>query len=471
MKELFFILSLACAAAFVISGMIYVIQKLRKRATKAGLVSLILAGCAVVFLDVFFLFYNLSDGLFMLSTTFALGIVALLIVIVIRRIRRKKRLIHWLCFVLCVVLMVVFYRASEAVWAKKALRPENIEVTVQTDYDFEVKDGDVPLPTPETNNFKPETRTMHSVFESSALPVLLKKTGVTEQECIDAINNNKEISSRFKKHFIDFTHRIAEKYPQADLSILYNNLGSLQIKELSKRDYLIKSLSADSYGCYRMSENAIYIPEGTVYKEGEWGFQVLIHEFCHACRISWWNDEETGSKNRLTFQASGEDVPYANRTILEESMNSAFSCSLLNYYEKDIAYQLPSNYLRIMLECMDNYTLDDYINHSDMYFLRRLDEYTGYTNYADVMWRLITLQRYDGLSDDIDIPAEEYRPIYDYICKMYYNKYITADMDASQRKLVADELVEKAFFDVDAAQYKTDADYFYTVLDSFVPAS
>jgi len=137
----------------------------------------------------------------------------------------------------------------------------------------------------------------------------------------------------------------------------------------------------------------------------------------------------------------------------------------LHYYEWDIAYQIPSNYLRIMLECMDNYELTDYMNHSDNYFLSCLDQYMGDTNYSTVIWKLIALQREDYANDKIDIPAEDYTPIYDYLCEMYYEKYITEDMTNEQMRKIADELVTKAFYDV-PKNYKEDKDYFYEYLES-----
>lgn len=455
-------------AVFAVSGVLFVVKKLRKKPTKTGVISLASLSVSVVS---FVLFIGVEDSwsdMFLLLAILAfLSLLVLLAAVLVRRIRKKKRLVHWICIALVIALMIGSYQMSNRAWSREVLKPENAEITVKTDYDFVVEDGDTPL-TVLTDSGWTKISRFHSVYDSSAFALVLEKTGATEQDCIDAINQNPNIGKKFKKYFVDFTHRLAEQYPQADLSILYHNLSTLRITELDKRDYLLKSLSADSYGCYRMDENAIYIPRGTVYKEGEWGFQVLIHEFCHAARNAWWTDADSNIRNRVQFRTvTSESV---DRSILEESMNSAFSCSLLHYYEKDIAYQLPSNYLRIMLECMDNYTLDDYINHSDLYFLHKLDEYIGYTNYADVIWRLITLQRYDGQSDRIDIPAEAYDPIYDYICKMYYDKNITSDMDDAQRKAVADELADKAFFDV-SEQYKINPDYFYTYLDSYVPVS
>ena len=147
-------------------------------------------------------------------------------------------------------------------------------------------------------------------------------------------------------------------------------------------------------------------------------------------------------------------------------MNSVFSCSLLSYDERDIAYQTPSNYLSIMLECMDNYTLSDYMNHSSAYFLHKLDETAGDTNYASVIWKLIALQRSDWREKNIDIPAQTYEPIYEYLCKLYYRKYVTADMTDEEARAVADELVDKAFYD-SPEDYKTETQPFYDNLDAY----
>lgn len=464
MQSFLLILALLSFACFAVSGFIFIIQKLMKKGSKSGVISLITLGLSVVFFMAFNTLANgWDDSFFLLAILAALSAAGLLIAVLIRKIRKKKRLVHWICIALAVACTIGFYKASSAAWSNEVLRPENSEVVVETTYDFLVEDGEAPLTVVTSVGLNPKT-SYRCVFDVCDLPLLLQKNGMTEQDCLDVLNRNPNIKKSFKKYFADFTHRIAEKYPQADLSILYHNLSTLTVTELDMHDYLFKSLNPKSYGVYRRDENAIYIPEGTVYKEGEWGFQVLIHEFCHAARNAWWKDESEKINYRLEFDTPGS----IDRTILSEAMNSAFSCSLLNYYEKDIAYQLPSNYLRIMLECMDNYTLADYINHSDLYFLRKLDEFTGHTNYADVIWRLITLQRYDGQSDRIDIPAEEYNKIYDYICKMYYDKYITADMDEAQRNAVADELTDKAFYDV-PEEYKINPDYFHTFLDSYVP--
>lgn len=49
---------------------------------------------------------------------------------------------------------------------------------------------------------------------------------------------------------------------------------------------------------------------------------------------------------------------------------------------------------------------------------------------------------------------------------MYFDKYIKKGMSDDQMKTVADELVEKAFFDA-PENYKEDPDYIYQYLEEY----
>ncbi len=333
MDSVFLLLALVSAGVFAVTGVVFLIKKALKKQTKAGIVALAAAGGSMAFLFAFFACTNLSDSFFLLAALAAVSIPALLIAALVKRIRKQKRLKLWIAIVVLAAVVVGAYQLSNYVWSREALQPENIEVQVETDYDFDVVDGDKPLPVITSAGFDTPNSRFRNVYDRCDLPLLAIKTDVTEQDCLDALTANQAIDNRFKPFFSDFIHRFASQYPDADLSILYRNLSTLKVAEISKHDYITKSYNLNSYGCYRLDENAIYIPQGTVYKEGEWGFQVLIHEFCHACRSSWQKDEATGVSSRIQFQTVSNELSNYNRTILEEAMNSAFSCSLLNYYE------------------------------------------------------------------------------------------------------------------------------------------
>ena len=156
-----------------------------------------------------------------------------------------------------------------------------------------------------------------------------------------------------------------------------------------------------------------------------------------------------------------------NNEITSEALNSLFAVSLFDYEEDSIAYQLQSNYYKIMLDCMDNYDLSDYINHSLSYFTNKLDEYNNNDNYSSVILELIQTQFQDYHSSYIKVAQSEYYPIYDYICDMYYKKYISEDMTYDQMKEVANDLVRKVTLYV-PNEYNIDTNRFYENLNTYI---
>lgn len=435
---------------------IFFIKKIKKKKTYTGKISLFSFLAVVLLLFIALFIEDIPSGFIISGLLLLIIAVFSLIIGIILKLLKKKKAKAFITSTVAVVFSIVCFFATSISWNTTISDPKNYEVKIQRDFDFEVKDGAEPIQVLKSKGFNDKYSSYQLVYDADDYKLLFRKDFASTDECLDALNNNKNISKKYKEFFSDFIKRIGNKYPDANLSVLYRNLKTLKVVELNQRDYYLKSLSVDSLGCYLKNENAIYIPKGTKYTEGEFGFQVIIHEFCHAARTSWWQGKN-GKSNRIDFQSDNDNI------LLMEAMNSAFSCSLLNYYEHDIAYQIPSNYLRIMLECMDNYSLSDYMNHSDTYFLSKLDEYTGYTNYAKVIWDLITVQRSDYEKDNIDINPDEYYPIYSFLCDMYYKKYIKSEMTDGEKKKVADELVEKAFYDTPEG-YKTDKEYFYEYL-------
>ena len=113
---------------------------------------------------------------------------------------------------------------------------------------------------------------------------------------------------------------------------------------------------------------------------------MIFHELSHCLRDSHYTDED-GNKVYIQFAGLNYyDVPNA------EAINSLFAVSLFDYEEKDIAYQMQSNAHKIMIECMDNYSLDDYVNHSLGYYAKQLDEYNQDDNYATTILTLMDEQ-------------------------------------------------------------------------------
>ena len=407
---------------------------------------------------------DLSDFLLIVGLLCFLAVLILMAAALIRKLIRKT-------VRSCITEILVLFTTGIALWSisfrisenQRRIAYENRELNepvVQQEYDFEVKDGETPIEIVEYRETPGIGENAGSILvcDSEHLNLLFNEEPADAEACKTRIRSNPGIPEPFRDYFCDFVDRMVEHDSEIPLTILYHNLKTLKVEEAGRTDYLMKSLSPSSLGVYRNDENAIYIPEGTEYVEGEFGFQVLLHEFCHAARTCWID----GSYSmRAEFEASSDS------SLLSECMNTVYSCSLLRYDERDLAYQIPSNYLRIMLECMDNYTISDYFHHGDTWFYAKLDEAAGYTNYARTIWKLINLQRSDWNSDTIDIAEKEYEPIYDFLCRLYYGKYGTEDMTEEDAIALADELAERAFYDAPEG-YKLNTDRFYENIECLI---
>lgn len=116
---------------------------------------------------------------------------------------------------------------------------------VQTELNFEVKDGDTPL---EVNELVvDEDWGSTRVYDSAHLNRLIDVSGTSAEECRRRIEQNRDIPEKFKDYFTDFVNRIETKYPDADLSVLCHNLESLRVEELNDQAYLMKTASVDHW--------------------------------------------------------------------------------------------------------------------------------------------------------------------------------------------------------------------------------
>lgn len=302
-----------------------------------------------------------------------------------------------------------------------------------------------------------------TIHDSEYIGLVLDYDKATKEDLYASMNSNPLISENFKPILNAFIENLAKKYPNADYRIFNENLKDLEVVECTRAELTEKSLSLDCSGCYRRDENKIYVLKDCSYAEGTWEYQVIFHELTHCFRSRY----TVINGKQVKFQP---ESLHFNDTLTNEALASLFAVSLFDYEEPDIAYQLQSNYHKTILECIDNYTLTDYANHSLGYYVHALDEFNGHNNYASTMIALMNVQ-YEGYHNpNLEVPQEELMPLYDYISNMYFRKYITSNMSYEQAREVTDELIGKILYDV-PEEYHIDTNLFYTCLNNYCKAN
>ena len=296
-----------------------------------------------------------------------------------------------------------------------------------------------------------------NVYDSAYLDMYFDYPSLEVNDVKRTLKANRKIPKAHKEIISYFIDRVYELYPQTDFRPFEFNLRTLEVVEVDKWDMSLTALNPYAYACYVRTENRIYLPQGKVFEPGGWDWQVIIHELSHALRTVDYDNNWGDWDDRFRYLISS----YDNTNVIgEEALNSLFAVSLLEYDERDIAYQLQSNMVGVMLECMDNYSLADYPNHSYSYFLSKLDETNGNHNYASSIMKLLEAQRDDWEETRWNRPRSTYYPLYDYICKMWLDKYALPDMDVSDLDELTASLLERVMYDV-PEDYDIDTDEFY----------
>lgn len=300
--------------------------------------------------------------------------------------------------------------------------------------------------TAEMDNFQVDTvrqsgkRTL--IYDFSELDNIFNNTkeDVTYDTIRETIKNNPNISEKYKLILYTFADNLESQYPTMDLRIWNHNLQTLKILEVSEMEMQAKAISANAYACYRIQENTIYTVKGYDYIPGTWEYQVIIHEMGHTVKTT--NSTVNGQEIKTYFKKDSGDA-----TITEEAMNTLFTVRSYDSKEMDLAYQLQSNMIELMVTSMDNYTYQDYIEHNVTYFEQKLNEHNG-NDEAVRMIGLIDLQ-YDDYHDySIQVDQTQFHDLYDYVAKMYYDARITPGMSYDEAVAVRDAFIYKLTYDV-----------------------
>lgn len=315
----------------------------------------------------------------------------------------------------------------------------------------------------EKSDFQVETRDEFGntiiIYDSSQLDDILgPKESVTYDDIRQTITTNPNINGQFQDIYLDLANHLEEQYPDMDLRIWKYNLETLTIVECDEFDMHLAAMNSTANACYRKDENTIYTVKDYEYVPGSWEYQVIVHEMCHPIRTSYFDYK--GKTVRAIFENSDYEG-----AIVGECLNSLLALRSYDQDEMDIAYQLQSNMIEVIVECTDNYDYQDFVEHNITYFEQVLNEQNGNDLAIDV-FTLMNLQYEDYHNDDISVDQEQFYLVYDYISNMYYNKYLNSNMSYEEACQVRDRLIYKITYDV-PEEYNIDINHFNEYFDNY----
>lgn len=295
------------------------------------------------------------------------------------------------------------------------------------------------------------------IYDFDYIDELFNYDNVTYNDFVNIIESNSNISKNMKPYVLEYVGLCYANSPEIDLRILYENMKTLKIIEADEHTIRTEALSVSALAVFLKKENTIYVNENNDYANDYWSYQILMHELTHAakCYYTTLNDYEVQVKTSFDYNFS---------IILEEALVSYYSVRIFDKEEKDIAYQLQSNYISLLMDCINDYKLQDIVEKDITYFISKIPS----NDISEVvkMFELLNVQYQDFYDDRIKVEQPEFYPLYDFMTDVYFSTHLNINMSYDECLEVYEYFIYSLTFDV-PDEYDIDVDYFKSNFESY----
>ena len=180
-------------------------------------------------------------------------------------------------------------------------------------------------------------QTMHLITDLKELDNILGYSSVTKYQVLAAVRSNPNLTDYYKEIIYNLVNRVYEEYPNIDLRVFYENVKTLEIREVSGEEFH-EEFNNYSVANYESSKNRINLSSNA-------NLQTIYHELAHAMWSFYWPDY--GVYRATNYSALNEAMTNHVTSLLSSNINTYTNEGLILEY----------------LMSFTNYTYEDYTRY------------------------------------------------------------------------------------------------------------
>lgn len=238
---------------------------------------------------------------------------------------------------------------------------------------------------------------------------------VSFDELRTAVAENENIDGDIATCLNNIIDAIEKDYPSIDLSCFYYNIEKLDVCYATPDEMEWRCGSKTAKGLFKPENHTIFISTEITDEEIKY---VIPHEITHMVNNLVISD---GSKEIWREFCKAYNIGFME----EEAFNSMFNRELLGITYDDDPYQMPMNYMKIMMD-VTGFTLDDYLDGGYIQYEKAIEQY-GFSD--DEVFRASNLmydQKYNIRGNgDIDVEDSEFADLYRMYASLYFNNKLS----------------------------------------------
>ena len=183
-------------------------------------------------------------------------------------------------------------------------------------------------------------KAMHQITDLKELDSILGYTSVRKEQVLEAVNANSNLNNYYKEIIYNLVNKIYEEYPNIDLRVFYENVKTLEIREVDKNDFH-NEFNNYSVANYVSDQNRINLSSNA-------NLQTIYHELAHAMYSFYWS--EYGVYRATNYSALNEAMTNHVTNFLSSNINTYTNEGLILEYLMSFTDYTYENYMQYGIE-------------------------------------------------------------------------------------------------------------------------
>ena len=174
-------------------------------------------------------------------------------------------------------------------------------------------------------------KAMNLITDLKELDSILGYSSVTKERVLAAATSNPNLNDYYKEIIYNLVNRVYEEYPSIDLRVFYENVKTLEIRELPENEFH-EEFNNYSVANYESSKNRINFSSNA-------NLQTIYHEFIHAMWSFYW--PEYGVYRATNYSALNEAMTNQVTSLLSSNINTINSVWLAYFKNHRCGFKPP----------------------------------------------------------------------------------------------------------------------------------
>ncbi len=288
-----------------------------------------------------------------------------------------------------------------------------------------------------------ESSKIITLYNNKYFDILFGDNIFPEEELNSHIETNSNIPSNFKSYISQYIIDMHQAYSSLDFRGFNYNLSGLNFVFKKTEDIV---LECGGLAYYDEKTNTMVVSEEIDLESDPLSIVIFRHELGHL--FNNFTITKDGYTIKYNFNNAGRGR-YVKEGLDVILTTNPFMSEYPLEIQENMGYPITTNILRVMIDSLPNYEIEDSVSHNVFYLQNKLNEIMQDDIEASIIIELLEMQWMEYADGTIEVSKDDYEDLYGYVARLYLKANVTENMSQEEILNLSQILKERLCIGVD----------------------